>query len=238
MFGISEITLTTLYIIIGNIALLSFLLEIFKLANISNTNRFIILIISLLWLLFLNINLSNNNLFSSNISPIKFSFILFGFVGIVCILFSFKMDIRNKLLNLSYEILLLPQGLRVFFGAGFLIEGVLGQLPRDFSIADGLFHILSAFFALKAGLLYSRNKNNISEIWFANIFGLIDLIIVALGIPFALIPKIGSNHNMMYAAFFAAPIFVAFHFISIWKLILDNKQYNLNNNSLKLNNIL
>ena len=157
-------------------------------------------------------------LFSKDISSIAFCFILFGFVGVVCGAIFFCRPLRDLLLRLPYESLLLPQGMRVFFGAGFLVEGVLGQLPKGFSIADGIFHILSAFLALKSGLLFAQRKDNIGEVWFANIFGLTDIVIVALGIPFGLIEQVGPNHNMMYAAFFAAPIFVAFHFISILKL--------------------
>ena len=113
--------------------------------------------------------MANKNLFDENISSINFTFILFGFVGFICTLISVYSSIRNKLLDLSYELLLLPQGLRVFFGAGFLIEGVLGQIPKNFSILDGIFHIISAFLALKAGLLYSKKKENLFDIWFANL---------------------------------------------------------------------
>lgn len=107
----------------------------------------------------------------------------------------------------------------MFFGAGFLIEGVLGQMPQGFSIVDGFFHITSAFLALKSGLLWAQRKNNKGEIWFANIFGLTDIVIVALGIPFSLLASVGPNHNMMYAAFFATPLFVLFHIFSLAKLM-------------------
>ena len=46
-------------------------------------------------------------------------------------------------------------------------------------------------------------------------FGLTDVALVALGIPWFLIAAVGPNHNMMYAAFFAAPIFVALHAVSL-----------------------
>ena len=69
-------------------------------------------------------------------------------------------------------------------------------------------------------------------------FGITDIIIVALGIPFFLISKVGANHNMMYAAFFAAPIFVAFHFISIWKLLINKKEINIEDIKLNSNNFV
>jgi len=223
MLGLSETTLTTIYVIAGNLVLTGFTLETFRRGGASNSLRSALaaFLLGLQGLLFWRLN--GDGLFPSDISSISFCLFLFGWVGLLCLLVSFIKPIREIMLKLSLESLLLPQGLRMFFGAGFLIEGVLGQLPKGFSIVDGIFHILSAFLALKSGLLYAQRKDNLGEVWFANLFGLTDIVIVALGIPFALIAKVGPNHNMMYAAFFAAPIFVVFHFMSIWKLARERK---------------
>lgn len=219
MFGLSEVTLTTMYVIIGNLVLSGFTIETLRRGGIPGGLKKIVATSLLLWQGFLLWRLSSGNLFVNDISSITFCLTLFGFVCLVCGAVFLVKPLRHALLKLPYESLLLPQGLRVFFGAGFLVEGVLGQLPKGFSIADGIFHILSAFLALKSGLLYPQKKDNLGEVWFANLFGLTDIVIVALGIPFALIAQVGPNHNMMYAAFFAAPIFVAFHFISLLKLL-------------------
>lgn len=218
MFGLSEVTLTTIYVIIGNLVLSGFTIETLRRGGTSSSLKNSVATVLLLWQGFLLWRLSSGSLFAYDISSVAFCLTLFGFVALVCGVVFFVKPLREVLLRLPYESLLLPQGLRVFFGAGFLVEGVLGQLPKGFSIADGIFHILSAFLALKSGLLYAQRKDNLGEVWFANLFGLTDIVIVALGIPFALIAQVGPNHNMMYAAFFAAPIFVTFHFISILKL--------------------
>lgn len=217
MFGISEVAWTTAYVIIGNLILSGFTLETLRRGHLPSSLRQATGATLIAWQGLLLWRLMADGLFPQDISSIVFCLILFGLVGLVCALV-FISPLRKPLLDLPYESLLLPQGLRMFFGAGFLIEGVLNQLPKGFSIADGIFHIVSAFLALKSGLLYAQRKDNIGEVWFANLFGLIDIVIVALGIPFALIAQVGPNHNMMYAAFFAAPIFVVFHFISILKL--------------------
>ena len=219
MFGFEATTLTTIYVLIGNFVLSGFVLEILRRAKGSSQLRAGTGLTFLLWNAFLIWRLSSGELFSANISPFTFAISLFGFVGIVCAVAFIIPSMRNTLASIDYDSLMIPQGMRMFFGAGFLIEGVLGQLPHGFSILDGLFHITSAFLALKSGLLWAQNKNNIGEIWFANLFGLIDIVIVALGIPFSLLAQVGPNHNMMYAAFFAAPLFVLFHVFSLAKLM-------------------
>lgn len=217
MLGFSEITLSTIYIIIGNLVLSGFVLETLKRGLASTRLRISVGSALFAWQVFLLWRLEGEGLFPSDISTVAFCLILFGFVGTVCVTVAIS-PLRKVLIELPFESLLLPQGLRMFFGAGFLIEGVLGQLPKGFAIADGIFHIVSAFLALKSGLLYAQREDNLGEVWFANLFGLTDIVIVALGIPFALIAQVGPNQNMMYAAFFAAPIFVSFHFVSLLKL--------------------
>lgn len=224
MFGISEVNLTTIYIVIGNLVLSAFLTETLRRAGATTSLRRSLGFVLLSWQCFLIWKLTGSGIFSNDITSVTFCLILFGFVGFICATAMSVKSLRNLLLDLSHESLLLPQGLRVFFGAGFLIEGVLGQMPKAFSIADGAFHILSAFFALKAGLLYAQRKDNIGEIWFANIFGLTDIVIVALGIPFSLIGVVGPNHNMMFAAFFAAPLFVLLHVFSLVKLFIERSK--------------
>ena len=219
MFGFEATTLTTIYILIGNLVLSGFCLETLRRAHGSPQLRTGVGVTFILWNVFLIWRLSAGQLFSPDISPVIFAISLFGFVGVVCAVALSIPSLRETLASVDYDSLLIPQGMRMFFGAGFLIEGVLTQLPQTFSILDGLFHITSAFLALKSGLLWAQRKDNKGEIWFANLFGLIDIIIVALGIPFSLLAQVGPNHNMMYAAFFAAPLFVLFHVFSLAKLM-------------------
>lgn len=223
MFGFSTVTLTSLYIIVFNLVLTGFILETIKRGGASGRLRGILAALLLGVQVFLFLRLSQNSLFAESISPVSFCLVLFGWVGVVCFSLAFARPLRELLLNMPHESLLLPQGLRMFFGAGFLIQGVIGLMPKGFSILDGVFHITSAFLAFKSGLIYAQKRDSVVEIWFANVFGLLDIIVVAVGIPFALIDEVGPNHNMMYAAFFAAPIFVALHFISLWKLLITRR---------------
>jgi hypothetical protein len=130
----------------------------------------------------------------------------------------FTPALRQRLLSLPLGLLMLPQGLRAFFGAGFLIEAVLGIMPRAFGIADGITHISAAFFALMAAYICATSSNGRGAAWFANLFGLLDIVLVAGGIAFVLLQEIGPHHNVMYAAFFAAPIFIGLHVVTIYKL--------------------
>ncbi|MCX7218879.1 MAG: hypothetical protein NTY70_08030, partial [Burkholderiales bacterium] len=55
--------------------------------------------------------------------------------------------------------------------------------------------------------------------WFANLFGLTDILIVASTLALILLPQIGPHHPMMYAVFLPAPLWLWFHLVSIWKLL-------------------
>jgi hypothetical protein len=126
------------------------------------------------------------------------------------------------LLNLDQRQLLLLQGVRVWFGAGFLMQASMGVLPQAFGILDGLTHIGAGFFGLTAAFSWSSNIPNAEKArraWFANLWGLIDILTVASTLALVLLPKIGPHHSMMYAVFLPAPIWLWFHVISIWKLM-------------------
>jgi len=183
MFGLSEVTLTTIYVILGNFVLTGFTIETFRRAGASSALRYTLATLLFVFQGLLFWRLNGDGLFSNDVSSISFCLFLFGWVAVLCLLVSVIKPIREIMLKLPLESLLLPQGLRMFFGAGFLIEGILGQLPKGFSIADGIFHILSAFLALKSGLIYAQRKDNLGEVWFANLFGLTDIVIVARPCP-------------------------------------------------------
>lgn len=173
------------------------------------------------WLVLLHLGLSSKTVFPTDISGAAFLMIIFLFVGLVgAALFVFT-PVRRLLLNLHQKQLLLLQGIRVFFGAAFLMQASLGILPTGFGIADGFTHIGAGFFGLIAAFSLAAGVDGARRAWFANIFGLVDILIVASTLALVLLPDIGPYHNMMYAVFLPAPLWLWFHIVSIWKLVRD-----------------
>jgi hypothetical protein len=115
--------------------------------------------------------------------------------------------------------LLLPQGLRTLFGAGFLIEGAYGVMPVHFAVSDGITHIIAGTLALMTAWGLAQKILGARALWIAHLFGLLDIVVVAAGIAFVLLPEIGPFHNIILAAFFAAPIFVTLHLMGIRDLL-------------------
>lgn len=176
----------------------------------------------LIWLCILHLGISHRLLFSSDISGVGFLAIIFGGVGIVgAALFSIA-PVRTRLLALTQEQLLLLQGIRVFFGAGFLMQAAQGQIPLMFGIIDGWTHITAGFLGLAAAFTVSKNLYGNSRILFANIFGLADILVVASSIALILLPELTPHHTMMYAVFLPAPLWFWFHIISLWKLNIQS----------------
>lgn len=173
-----------------------------------------------IWLIVLIWSVSGEHLLKENTSEIGFFIILLSFVAAISTA-TLLTPLRSALVGIPHEFLLLPQGLRVFFGAGFLIEAALAIIPPAFGIVDGISHITAAFLALTAAIIHKSHWRNRHSLWAANLFGLLDIIVVAIGIAFFLLQKIGPHHNVMYAAFFAAPVFISMHVISIYKLLVE-----------------
>ena len=137
MVGLSEYTFASLYVIAGDLILSGFLLETLRRGGMSDRNRAVIGTIFLAWISFLFWRISTARLFPNQISNLAFFIAFAGLVNFVCLPMIGVPILRNMFLKLTHDALLLPQGLRVFFGAGFLVEGVLGFVPKDFSILDG-----------------------------------------------------------------------------------------------------
>ncbi len=173
----------------------------------------------LVWLALLHLGLSSHRLFPENISGMTFLLVIFAFVGAVGAALYAVAPIRRVLLNLTHEQLLLAQGIRVFFGAGFLMQASLGNLPQTFGILDGWTHIAAGFLGLVAAFSFAARVNGARRAWFANIFGLADILIVATSLALVLLPEIGPHHSMMYAVFLPAPLWLWFHLLSLRKLI-------------------
>lgn len=171
------------------------------------------------WLGLLHFGLSTKSIFPENISGIAFLSIIFIAIGVVgALLFSIA-PVRRLLLNLSQEQLLLLQGIRVFFGASFLTQASTGVLPAEFGIVDGWTHISAGFLGLVSAFTLVKGANGLRRAWFANIFGLLDILIVASTLSLLLLPSITPHHSMMYAVFLPAPLWLWFHLVSIWKLL-------------------
>jgi hypothetical protein len=173
----------------------------------------------LAWLAVLHIGLSTHTLFPADISGVTFLIVVFLAVGLVGTMLFLIRPVREQLLALDQQQLLLLQGIRVFFGANFLMQASLGSLPGTFGILDGWTHISAGFFGLIAAFALARGANGERRAWFANLFGLADILTVASTLSLLLLPTITPYHPMMYAVFLPAPLWLWFHLISIWKLM-------------------
>ena len=173
------------------------------------------------WLTLLHLGILTKSMFPADISGVVFLVFIFAYVGVVgTVLFVFP-PVRRLLLGLDQKQLLLLQGIRVFFGATFLMQASLGILPRGFGIMDGFTHIGAGFFGLIATFSLAVGVEGSRRAWFANIFGLADILAVASSLALILLPEIGPYHSMMYAVFLPAPLWLWFHVVSIWKLVRD-----------------
>ena len=169
-------------------------------------------------ILFFHWVFGGQNLFSPDISGGSFYLIILGSaLAVVAIYYT---AVRAEFFNLSQEYLQMAQGIRVFVGGGFLMEGVLDVIPGWFSILDGYFHIASGFLALIAAIAFlKKNASKNQLLWFANFVGLVDIFVIVTSICFFVWPTLGPHHNMMYVVFVAGPLFLWIHFVSIAKLL-------------------
>ena len=177
----------------------------------------------LAWLGILHFGLSTKSLFPKDISNIAFLIIIFIAVGAVGALLLLVKPIKDKILGLTQKQLLLMQGIRVFFGANFLMQANLGGLPKTFGILDGWTHIAAGFLGLIAAFTLAADKDGERRARFANIFGVVDILVVASTLALVLLPTLTPYHPMMYAVFLPAPLWLWFHLVSMWKLIQNKK---------------
>ena len=192
-----------------------------SLARSATALRIVIGVAMMFWLALLHLGLSTKSIFPADISGAVFLAIIFLFVGVVGAALFISAPIRRLLLDLDQKQLLLLQGIRVFFGATFLMQASLGVLPTEFGIVDGFTHIGAGFFGLIAAFSLAAGVEGARRAWFANMFGLMDILIVASSLALVLLPDIGPHHSMMYAVFLPAPLWLWFHIVSIWKLVRD-----------------
>jgi len=207
--------LTTYYIILMEVFLTLTLLRVLKLTHASNKASMKALFIFSTWLLSVLGLFELTHILPSSISSFMlFSIILVSVGASIGIFYLLK----EQFLELSQELLLLPQGFRMMFGAGFLIEGAYGIIPLHYGLIDGVLHITTAFLALNLAVYLARGCKCKNSLILVNLFGLSDIVIVAAGISFMILPEIGSEHNVFLAVFYAAPIFINLHLISLYKV--------------------
>lgn len=218
----SEIT-TTWFAIFLDVTMIVYTLWIISLQKVDGKLLVGIGIGMFSWLGLLHLGLSSRNIFPENISGIAFLGIIFAAVGAVGALLFAVGPVRKLLLDMNQEQLLLLQGIRVFFGASFLTQASIGVLPPEFGIVDGWTHIAAGFLGLVAAFTLATGANGMRRAWFANIFGLLDILIVASTLSLFLLPRITPYHGMMYAVFLPAPLWLWFHLVSIWKLLGDGR---------------
>ena len=193
---------------------------------LSNKNRFHfgLGVVLLTWLVLLHFGLSSKSIFPETISGVLFLTIIFTAVAAVGIVLFAIPTTQKILLGLTQQQLLLLQGIRVFYGARFLMYASVGALPLVFGIVDGWTHIAAGFLALMAAYSFSTNSHAIRRAWFANIFGLAEILLVASTLALFILQDVTPDGLVMYAAFLPAPLLLWFHFISIYRLITDKDE--------------
>jgi hypothetical protein len=201
-----------------DVLMISYTLWVLGRAGTSRGLRWCIAAAMTAWLGVLHVLLLRRALFSATISgPAFLGVVILGVATVGAALFAIP-TLRRLVLTLPHEALLLLQGIRVFFGAMFLVHAALGVLPTAFGIVDGLTHVGAGFFGLIAAFSLVSGPDGRRRTWFANVFGLADILLVASTLALVLLPTIGPHHIMMYAVFLPAPLWLWFHVASMWRL--------------------
>lgn len=177
------------------------------------------------WLGVLYVVLAVTRPFPAGLTSVAFyAIVLLGVAAIGALLLG-TAAVRHRMLALDQRQLMLFQGIRVYFGAAFLVQGGLGILPATFGVIDGLSHITAGFLGLIGAIAVSTSAMSTRRIWLANVFGLADILVVATTLAFVLLPQIGPHHPMMYAVFLPAPLWLWAHIVSIAKLLRETAEH-------------
>ena len=212
---------TTYWVIGVNITIALGTLWLYRQGRASLSVLGIAALIFGIWITTLHLILGGQHVFPKDLNGGAFFLIILAGAGALVGLF--YLTSRKYFDRLSQENLQLVQGLRVFVGGGFLMEGVLEVIPGWFSIMDGFMHLASAFFALVAAILFlKKTKSATAMLWTANIIGLLDIFTIVTSICFVVWNDLGPFHNMNYVVFGAGPALLWIHFISIRKLLSKN----------------
>lgn len=213
-------SLTTFYIVVIEVFLALSVVKVLRYSAIEKPAIGKAAMIFFFWLIAVFILFEVFNILPEDISSIAlFSVILIG----VAVSGVFFYLLKEEFLTLPQEFLLLPQAFRMFFGAGFIIEAVYKIMPVNYGVIDGILHITTAFLSVTLAVYIARGCKCTKSIILVNIFGLLDIVVVAAGIAFVILGEIGTNHNVFLAVFFAAPIFIWLHLISLYRVFTDKQ---------------
>lgn len=210
--------LTTIWVIFVDLMIAGAAVWLLKKGNSSNAVATTFGILSVVWIGGLHWVFGGQILFPGSMSGAVFYLIIL--TGVAAAFALFYVTSWKYFSAASQESIQMAHGLRVFLGGGFLMESALGVIPAGFGIMDGFLHITSGFLALIAAIaLIKKLSSARSLLWFANIFGIADVLIIATSICFWVWGDLGPNHNIMYVVFYVAPIVLWLHFVSVTKLI-------------------
>ena len=107
------------YVITMNLVLAGFLLEVLRRSGAGKSLRVGVATVFASWMLLLGWGIGGHHFFSDNISGIAFFAIVLSAVAVVAAAMLFFPPIKRVLANAPQELLLLTQGLRVFFARDF-----------------------------------------------------------------------------------------------------------------------
>ncbi len=200
-------------------AMIVFTLAILQAGGLSRRTTLAMGVVGFGWLAALFVLFSNDAPFPDDISGPGFYAVVLGGVGLTGVLLLGPGGLRSTLVAIDQTWLLGPQGIRVFFGAMFLVWAGEGVLPRTFGLVDGLTHLSAGFLGLIAAWSLGRAPTSTMWAWLANVFGLVDILVVATSVAFILLADIGPHHPMMYAVFAPAPVWLWLHVISLYRLV-------------------
>lgn len=170
------------------------------------------------WLAFLAWALSGQRVLPAEISGPAFFGVVLAFVGVTGAALFFT-PARRILAQLTQVELQALQGIRVFFGASFLMQAALGTMPRTFGILDGFTHVGAGFLGLYAASVLARDPRATWAAWVSNVFGTVDILVVASTLSLVILPELTPHHSMMYAVFLPAPLWLWLHVVSTARLL-------------------
>ncbi len=209
---------TTNWVIIVNIVIALASLWLFKKGKASDRTIGVVAVLFALSIAFFYWGFGGQNFLASDLSGSVFYAVILGGACVVLVLLYFTSS--SIFDNLSQVDLQVVQGLRVFIGGGFLMEGVLEVIPDWFSIMDGFFHIASGFLALLSAIAFLQKwSGSRNLLWLANTVGLVDILVIVTGICFWVWSDLGPHHNMNYVVFGVGSMLLWLHYNSIKKLL-------------------
>ncbi len=212
-------------------AMLIYTLVVFMRGGMRRQTAVVVGVVGAIWLVLLRMLLSKDEPFPEDISGLSFFTLVLIGVGLFGAALLGPRALRTSLVKMDQTWLLAPQGIRVFFGATFLLWADDDILPKTFGAIDGLTHITAGILGLAAAQAIHANRDSKRLAWVANVFGLGDILIVASSIAFVLLDDIGPHHPMMYAVFAPAPVWFWLHVVSIYRLAVDAEKSDLGNNA-------